>query len=114
MRPFCNWEIIYTYPLPTPSYLPPSHSPRDSPSLPLSLSLSLPGVSVCRALLDGIDDQDALEAQELQSRVTVGRCTVCMGSTYEEDLDQGQGPDGEGADEVSDRLIIDSLRWRQC
>ena len=30
------------------------------------------GVSVCRALLDGIDDQDALEAQELQSRVTVG------------------------------------------
>ena len=45
------------------------------------------GAAVCRALLDGIDDQDALEAMELQSRVTEGRCCVCMGSTFEEDCE---------------------------
>lgn len=44
------------------------------------------GVMSCRSLLDGIDDGGEAE---LQSRVTEGRCTVCMGSTFEDDLPEG-------------------------
>jgi hypothetical protein len=36
------------------------------------------------------------EAQEMQSRVTEGRCTVCMGSTYEEDCPPAAGGDAHG------------------
>ena len=38
------------------------------------------------------------EAQEMQSRVTEGRCSVCMGSTYEEDCVPavGTGADAHG------------------
>ena len=39
------------------------------------------GVVTCRSLLDGNDDD--VEA-DLQSRVTEGRCHVCMGSTYDD------------------------------
>jgi NAD-dependent SIR2 family protein deacetylase len=40
------------------------------------------GVTVCRSLLDGIeDDREA----DLHNRITEGRCTVCRGSTYEDD-----------------------------
>jgi PHD-finger len=44
------------------------------------------GVTICRSLLDGIDDGGEAE---LQSRVTEGRCSVCMGSTFEDDLPEG-------------------------
>lgn len=44
------------------------------------------GVNICRSLLDGIDDGGEAE---LQSRVTEGRCSVCMGSTFEDDLPEG-------------------------
>jgi hypothetical protein len=46
------------------------------------------GMAVCRSLLEGIEDDGAGYA-DLQSRVTEGRCTVCMGSTYEEDCEDG-------------------------
>jgi hypothetical protein len=42
------------------------------------------GMAVCRSLLDGIDDDGE---GELQSRVTEGRCSVCMGSTMEDDCE---------------------------
>ncbi len=39
-------------------------------------------------MLDGIDDKDNAMEVELQSRVTEGRCCVCMGSTYAEDCEE--------------------------
>jgi hypothetical protein len=43
------------------------------------------GVSLCRSFLDGIDSR----GKDLQNRVIEGRCVICKGSTYEEDI----GPD---------------------
>lgn len=45
------------------------------------------GVSLCRSYLDGIDNRE----KELHNRVIEGRCVICKGSTYEEDI----GPDVE-------------------
>lgn len=45
------------------------------------------GMTVCRALLDGIEDSDD---QELQNKITEGRCTICIKSTYEVDCDEDE------------------------
>jgi PHD-finger len=72
------------------------------------------GVALCRSLLDGIDDDGE---GELQSRVTEGRCTVCMGSTYEDDCEEGDdiilcdGCNAEAHIRCLNMKVVPSTEW---
>jgi hypothetical protein len=43
------------------------------------------GYIFCRCFLDGIDDSESLI-----NRVIEGRCTICRGSTYEEECEDDE------------------------
>ena len=57
------------------------------------------GVALCRSLLDGIDVNSGESNAYLHSLITEGRCVVCNGSTFFDEMEVGE-------DEVEDQVIL--------